>query len=286
MNSAVSVTPATSEVSATQNWQAYLSLKLSAGTSKTSLIPQKRYGPLSVQRPFYPELETCHVYLLHPPGGVVGGDQLTLDIEAEAQSRALITTPGATKFYFSAGQTAEVRQNLSLQQNAILEFLPQENIYFPGAQVNACTRLDVSNNSVAMLWEKHCFGRPANQETFTNGQVISKIEVYAEKRLIFTEKQRIDAQEIHRASGLRGAPVIGTLLIYGPGITSLLLNDIRAINPVQGISGITQLSEKLTLIRYMGQSTADVNDYFIALWTVLRPVIIQRQSCIPRIWNT
>ena len=271
---------------ANQNWQAYLSLKLRAGTHKTSLIPVKRYGPLSVQRPFYPEQETCHVYLLHPPGGVVGGDQLTLDVEAETQSSTLITTPGATKFYFSAGFTAEVRQNLTVREDAILEFLPQENIYFPGAQVKASTRLNVSENALVMLWEKHCFGRPVNQEQFTEGQVISKIEVYHEETLIFTEKQRIDAQEIHRSSGFRGAPVIGTILIYGTGMTSLLLNEIRAINPVKGISGISQLSEKLTLIRYMGQSTADVNDYFIALWTVLRPVIVKRQSCIPRIWNT
>jgi len=270
----------------TQNWQAYLELKLTAGQHKTALLPLKRYGPLSVQRPFYPEQDVCHVYLLHPPSGVVGGDELELQVELEPQAKALFTTPGATKFYLSSGLTAQVKQKLSLQSSAQLEYLPQENIYFPGSLVNAKTTLNVEQESSAIVWEKHCFGRSANNEFYSTGKVITEFEVRCEGKLLFTEKQRIDAAEIKRASGLRHHAAAGTLLVYSDRLNRNLLDVLREVAPLGGISGITQPIEKLLVARYMGSSTSDINEYFIKLLELLRPVILQREICRPRIWAT
>jgi len=269
-----------------QNWQAFLHLKCRKGQDKPRLIPIKRYGPLSVQRPFYPERDVCHVYLLHPPGGVVGGDRLDLQLDLEPEAKALLTTPGATKFYLSAGEFARVKQQLTVQEQAELEYLPQENIYFPGSLVNIDTTLDVAKNSHAILWEKHCFGRPANNESYDAGQIISRLEVRCKERLLFTEKQRIDAREIQRASGLRGQPVMGTLLVYSERLTKALLDSLRELMPDDGISGITQPLPDLLLARYLGASTDDVNAYFIALLDLLRPVVLKREPCHPRIWST
>lgn len=268
------------------NWQAYLELRLAPGEDKTRLIPIKRYGPLSVQRPFYPEGDICHVYLLHPPGGVVGGDRLQLHVGLEAQSKALLTTPGATKFYLSAGETAEVRQRLTLQQNAELEFLPQENIYFPGSLVNAKTTLNLVAGSSALLWEKHCFGRPVNHEFYATGMLISELEVRLDDKLLFIEKQRIDAAEIKSASGLRHYPVIGTFLAYSNRLDKALLEALREITPLAGFCGVTQPTADLLVARYMGASTDDLNAYFIRLLGLLRPVVLLRELCRPRIWNT
>lgn len=269
-----------------QNWSALLDLELRAGEVKTHLHPKKRYGPLSVQRPFYPEQDYCHVYLLHPPGGVVGGDQLDLNVSAGAQAHALFTTPGATKFYLSAGDTALVKQQISLQSGSSVEFLPQENIYFPGARVYCHTELNVDAGSVAMLWEKHCFGRPANHETFSHGQVTNELSLRSQGCLIFNEKQRIDEHEINRSSGLRGNPVYGTLLVYAEGLSGDLVDSLRQIKPAQGVCGITRTRKELLLVRYMGVSTADLNRYFVQLWDQIRIVVLNRNSCHPRIWNT
>ena len=103
-----------------QNWAALLRLELRAAADRTRLVPIERRGPLSVQRPFYPEGEVCHVYLLHPPGGVVGGDRLELCLDLQARAKALFTTPGAAKFYQSAGATAQVRQVFELAAGAEL----------------------------------------------------------------------------------------------------------------------------------------------------------------------
>ncbi len=269
-----------------QNWEAFLKLELRCGQEKTHLVPIKRYGPLTVQRPFYPEQACCHVYLLHPPGGIVGGDRLDLQVVSDEYSNGLMTTPGAAKYYLSAGDTAYVTQQFEVASGAHLEFLPQENIYFPGAQVSSKTSIDVALGSRFMLWEKHCFGRPANNELFSSGQLNSKIEVRQEGRLLFTEIQRVDADELVRTSGMRHYPVMGSFLIYGIDLEKSTLRDLQGINPSDGVSGISQPQPQLLIARYLGNSTHGIDSYFTGLWEWLRPLLLQREACHPRIWKT
>ncbi|MGB0867443.1 MAG: urease accessory protein UreD, partial [Granulosicoccaceae bacterium] len=118
-------------------WRAELALRFRRLEQRT-VLKHSHAGPLRVQRPFYPEGEVCHVYLVHPPAGVVGGDDLQVRIDASAKSAALVTTPGATQFYRSAGDRATVAQQIALT-GARLDWLPQENIYFDGAMVEVDT---------------------------------------------------------------------------------------------------------------------------------------------------
>ena len=89
-----------------------------------------------MQRPFYPEGAPCHVYVLHPPGGIVAGDRLDLDIHLEPGSHALLTMPGASKFYRSIGPTARLTQRFHLAAGSTLEWLPQDSIFFSGARAS------------------------------------------------------------------------------------------------------------------------------------------------------
>ncbi len=269
-----------------RNWAALLRLQMRPGGARTRLLPLERYGPLSVQRPFYPEGECCHVYLLHPPGGVVGGDSLDLRVGLQPAARALFTMPGAAKFYHSAGDTARVEQHFELGANSELEFLPQENIYFPGALVDASTTIDVEPGARVLLWEKHCFGRPANREAFTRGKLRTRLELRSAGELVYTETQRVDAAELNRASGFRGQPVNGTLLAYGADLDDATIDEIRRVTPERGLSGITRVHANLLLARYLGPSTGDLGRFFVELWERLRPLLLGREPCAPRIWNT
>ncbi len=113
-------------------WQAELHLGFSRKADKTLLSSRKHRGPLTVQRPFYPEGGLCHVYILHPPGGIVAGDKLLIDIAAGQDSQALVTTPAAGKFYRSEGKLARQNVVLKVADQAVLEWLPQETIFIRG----------------------------------------------------------------------------------------------------------------------------------------------------------
>ena len=271
---------------ASTNWQALLRLKLCHREHRTQLVPIERYGPLSVQRPFYPEGECCHVYLLHPPGGVVDGDSLELQLDHEPDSKALLTTPGATKFYASAGDTARVRQHFEVASGAQLEYLPNENIYFPGARVDSITTVDVKPGGTVMLWEKHCFGRPANHEFFDKGKLVSQIVLNRDGRPVFIDRQCLDPRELNRASGLRGYAVIGSFLIYGMEPDRDLIGKLQQITAANGICAITCPQDNLLIARYIGNSTSDLDDYFVSLWELTRSRALNRAACHPRIWRT
>ncbi len=112
------------------SWEAELTLGFARRGDKTAMVSRAHRGPLTVQRPFYPEGGVCHVYLLHPPGGIVAGDRLTIKATAEAGAQALITTPAAGKFYRSGGEKAVQAVDLTVAENAGLEWLPQETIVY------------------------------------------------------------------------------------------------------------------------------------------------------------
>jgi len=267
-------------------WQAYLHLLFASRAGKTRLMPQQRFGPLSVQRPFYPEGDCCHTYLLHPPGGVVGSDSLQVQVQVERQAHALLTTPGATKFYRSGGRLAQVQQHLQVQSGAALEWLPQENIYFPGAELRAATRVDVDADSRFMGWEIHCLGRPANHEHFDTGELRLDLQLYRQGQALLLDRQRINAHERLRSSGLRGAAVQASLLMYAPDLEDSLLPKLRSLAPLSGHCGVTRLHADLIIARYLGPHTHHAQQWLRAIWRSARADVIGREAVIPRIWNT
>jgi urease accessory protein len=113
-------------------WLAELDLGFAPRGSRTVLARRRHRGPLAVQRPFHPEGDVCHVYLLHPPGGVVAGDRLAIRVAADPGAEALLTTPAAGKFYRSEGPVARQTVALEIGEGASLEWLPQETILYPG----------------------------------------------------------------------------------------------------------------------------------------------------------
>ena len=120
-------TPELEKVNLNAGWSAKLHLNFIEKDKKTVLQQRKHQGPLQVQKPFYPEENgACHVYLLHPPGGVVGGDNLDVKIEVNPNAKVLITTPAACKFYRSGGSTAYQKQSIKVAARGILEWFPLE----------------------------------------------------------------------------------------------------------------------------------------------------------------
>lgn len=272
------------------NWQARLDLGFSANAQRTLLSHRQRKGPLAVQRPFYPEGDVCHVYLLHPPGGVVGGDQLVINVELNEQCHSLITTPGATKFYRSGGETARQRQNLKLTQNACLEWFPQENIFFPGARVALTTRVDLTHSSRAAIWEINCFGRPSINESFTAGSIESRFEIWRDGIPLLLECLRVDERSQHFISTLQNKPVNATLILTQADINDLSTARSCIERSCQETQECTDsaatLLDDLLVIRYLGHSTEQVRKLFIAVWSELRQSIIGKDANVPRIWNT
>ncbi len=275
-----------------EGWAASLRLRfVSDEISNTILAERQHKGPLVVQKPLYPEGRgVCHVILLHPPGGVAGGDSLAVDVVAAAGSHALLTTPGAGKWYKGAGRSASQTLHYRVEQNAVLEWLPQETILFNGADVRWKTRIELEAGACYMGWEIVCFGRTASGEKFTLGSLKQTTEIFSEGNRIWGEYAVVEGGDafLSSLSGLANRTVSGTFLLAGYAVSDALLSELRAIDPLDdaaSMAGITRVG-KLVAIRYLGNSSESAKKYFVAVWSRLRPALTGRDANPPRIWNT
>lgn len=272
----------------TEGWQARLRLDFAAGPDRTILARREQRGPLAVQRPFYPEGSPCHVYVLHPPGGLVGGDLLAIEVRVAEGAQAFITTPGAAKLYRSLGPTAEQVQRLRVAGGGSLEWLPQENILFPGAQARLRTELDLQPGAAFIGWDVQCLGRPAIGERFETGRADLSLGIHRAGVPLLLDRLRVaDGRGLDGASGLRGCPVTGTLVAC-PALPADLgavrsQSDLRMDSDLPW--GATLLGD-LLIVRCLARGTEPVHRHFRALWGILRPRLLGRPACPPRIWAT
>ena len=240
-----------------------------------------------IQKPFYPEDKVCHVYLLHPPGGVVGGDYINLDVQVNNNGHALMTTPGAGKFYRSAGSTAHIKQTLKVKAGSTLEWFPQETILFSGCEVNAATRVELETGAAFIGWEILCLGRPASNELFEAGNARQKFEIWRDEKPLILDRNRLaGGDEVLSAKwGLQNYSVSGTMLAVNASQENL--TRIRENMPEikQGLISVSLIKDVL-VCRALSHQAEYVRLAFIQLWKIIREELLGRIKCEPRIWST
>lgn len=269
-------------------WQGSLSLAFERRGARTVLARNRHHGPVLVQSPFHPGDGVCHVYVLHPPGGLVGGDRLTLDVQAGGSARALLTTPAATKFYRTRGPWARQVQTVRVAPRAAVEWLPQENLYFAGARAGVRTRIELDPAARFIGWESWCAGRPACRERFDRGTLHQALEVFVAQRPALVERLHLagGGEALDALWGLGGFAAAALAVVY-PG--SALLDLARGFNrrhaPNPGRAGAT-LVDGLLVLRARAPGISGLREWIHGLWAELRSPLLGVEPRPPRIWAT
>ena len=274
-------------------WLGHLSLHYRVQQGRTVAL-DRHSGPLRVLQRLYPEGDAiCHHVLVHPPGGLVGGDELQLDVQLEAGAHALITTPGATRFYRSEGQPAEQRVNLQVAGAARLEWLPLETIAHPGCEgVNQVT-LNLAPGAEMMGWDLLALGLPASGAPFDRGRFTQHLHwpgVWLEQAAL----QAQDSSLLHAPVGLAGHPVVGTLWWASGSPLSrsqrqTLLDTARqavAASPLASTAGCTAPDERLVLLRLLAHRVEPAMALMQAVRAAWRSAQWGLQAQAPRLWRT
>ena len=271
-------------------WQARLALGFERRNAETILARRVHRGPLRVQKPLYPEgPELCHAIVLHPPAGICGGDRLAINIDVGADARALLTTPGAGKWYRSAGQEAAQVVTLKVGAGGTAEWLPQESIVFNGAQARMHTSADLEVGAHYIGVETLCLGRRASGETFSRGQLQLATDIRIDGVPLWRERGRVEGGSalLDSPIGLAGFSVCSTVIAAGADVDADTLAACRQAMPAEagaqwGVSAMPQLF----VGRYLGHSAEAARAWFVELWRALRPTFVGREMAVPRIWNT
>jgi urease accessory protein len=276
---------------APRGWQAELELGFEAGSvggaRRTSLARRHHLGPLRVQRPFYPDGPVCNVYIVHPPGGVVGGDRLDLRFKAGPDAQVLLTTPAAGKFYRSAGAMAQQRIDIRLDGSASLEWLPQETIYYPGAIVRQQTVVRLDASSRYLGWDIGAYGLAARGERYDSGQLRQHLEVWRNDHPLLLDCLRLDGfgPAFDARWGWSAQPVLGTFVACPA--TAADVDVARAgTAEMRDVSLGLSLVDGLLVARVLAAQTDAAMRAFLQLWKLLRPRLLGRDAVLPRIWAT
>jgi urease accessory protein len=282
-----------SNIPSNRRWEARLNLAFKYLNGRSYLANNLHFGPLVLQKTLHPEGDAvCHGVVIHPPGGVAGGDELTVNVDLQEDAQALLTTPGAGKWYKANGQFAQQHLNFNIQAHACLEWLPQENILFDGTQVKFSAEVNLATDAKYAAWEVLCFGRQAQGEQWQSGTMMQKLSIRRAGKLIWNERAFLEPA--HRTCksivGLAGNTVSASFVIAAGKVPTEILDACRAIKPKTMLDAhakyaVTALPEIFSA-RYVGLSSQCAREYFEKLWQLLRPWYAGREVTRPRIWNT
>ncbi len=274
---------------------ASLALGFGRDGKTTRLIRREHVGPLLVQKPLYPEgPECCHAVIIHPPGGVVGGDELAISASVGDGAHALLSTPGAAKWYRCNGRVSRQQLRIDIGRDGALEWLPQETILFNDADVVLDSHVELQAGARYLGCEILCFGRTASGERFGRGRVRQSLKIHSGGKPVFVEQGTLmgNGSMIHSALGLSGHTVCASLIaVVGVGrpLTNTVISRVReTCTPLVNAGakfGATHM-KSVVLVRYLGDSSEVARKVMLAAWQVLRPALLGRDSTELRIWNT
>lgn len=290
--------------------------------SATRLVQREHQGALRVQKALYPEAGTqegiCHVIMLYPPAGIALGDDLAITIGLKNAAQAVLTTPGANKWYgtlpnYSAkhppvhakdttgtakNPTTDATQNLTvyLQDNSRFEWLPQENCFYNASHARSTNQFFLSPDASLMTWEINLLGRAYHGERYDTGSldltnVFWRIDGDKSK-LLLADTLNKTAQDawFGSAVGLNSHSVFATFWVV-PSVneTHHIVDWVKqlrlVIDQYQFPLTCTQTDEVL-IIRYLGDDARQCLNAFGAVRGELRQFMWQQDNHLSRIWAT
>lgn len=273
-------------------WNATLSLDYTLQAGKT-VAHFRHDGPLRILQSLYPEGDAvCHNVLVHPPGGLVGGDTLDIAVTAAAGSHGLITTPGATRFYRSAGETALQRTRLRLEAGARAEWLPMEALCYSGCLAENHLTLDLAPSAELMGWDITALGLPSAGKPFEQGSFCQHIELPG----VWLERARIRADDLllmNSPLGLAGQRCIATLFFAAGSklerqrrqLALDLARQVLEADPLSAAAGATSPDAQVVVVRVLAPLVEPAMVLLKQVWKVWRQHFWEKDAPSPRIWS-
>jgi len=273
-------------------WPARLTLSAARDGAGATRVQAHHDGPLRLLKTLHPEGHgVAHAVLVHPPGGLVGGDRLDIAIDVQPGAHLLVTTPAATRFYRSnAGEAAQVVQ-ARVAEGARLEWLPQETLAYPGCVARNEVRLALASGASLFATEVLGLGLPAAGQPFDSGRLLQHLEVTG----LWLDRGWLDAADkalLHGPCGLGGHRVLGALAYAQTEALAdaeSLLADGRALLDSVPLSGITHLAGPrgaVLLARVVGDEVESVTLALRRVRALWRERLWGLPGSDPRIWAT
>ena len=274
------------------SWHAQLQLEYTAEANRT-VVRHQHIGPLRILQSLYPEGDAvCHNVLVHPPGGLVGGDTLDIKVTARGNAHGLVTTPGATRFYKSSGEPALQRTHIQLQDQARLEWLPLEALCYNGCLAENRLTIELAPQTEFIGWDVTAFGLPLANQPFERGSLRQHIEVPG----LWLERGLLDASDTRLIQGPLGLAghccmasiffVTGTKLDRARRELALdTARNLTAPHSLSATAGATCPNDRMVVVRVLAPVVEPALQLLKSVWAAWREVLWTKSASRPRIWS-
>jgi len=272
-------------------WHASLQLDYTRDGART-LAHYRHDGPLRILQSLYPEGETiCHNVLVHPPGGLVGGDTLDIKLTVGPGAHGLVTTPGATRFYRSSGDAARQWVHARIEGGARLEWLPLEALAYNQCRAENKAVFELAPGAELMGWDVTALGLPTAELPFVEGTFAQHLEVPG----VWLEQGRIaasDARLMDGPLGLAGQRCMGTLFfVAGEPITRArreaaleVVRELIDAHALRATAGATSPHPQVLVVRVLAPLVEPAMELLKSLRAAWRQQLWQLDAVPPRIW--
>jgi len=273
-------------------WRGSLAIDYRLRDGRT-IAHDRHDGPLRVLRALHPEGGVCHSVLVHPPGGVVGGDELAIELTLGEGAHALVTTPGATRFYRSAGATATQALRVVAGAASRLEWLPLETIAYSGCMASNALRFELAPGAEMIGWDVTALGLPESDRPFDAGRFTQSIELpgrWLERGSIAASDDRL----LDSPLGWAGRRVLATMWFASgapldPARSDALLDAARAAaatHPLAATTGATSPQQGVIVVRALAGRVEPAMELLQRIWRAWRPFAWGIAATTPRVWST
>ena len=276
-------------------WYAQLELGFRQDDNRTIMHHRKHHGPVRVQKMLWPEKTgVCHAIIVHPPAGIAGGDHLTFQISTQDTAHAVVTTPGAGKWYKTNHKQAFQHIQIQVLDHSVLEWLPQETMLFDGANAHSETMIHLDQSASFIGWDMLVLGRQARAETFKQGAYANQFKLFRNEKLLVADTLRFKGQDRWLSSclGMNGHAVMANLWAVAPEAFRATLHLEQHIELIRELMMRMNVPVTLTLLddvvcaRFLGDDVRVCHDAFAAIRARLRHYWFALDEEFPRIWRT
>lgn len=263
-------------------------LRVAARHGVTRLADLHHRDPLSLRLPAPGRGDILEACIITTSGGIVGGDRLHLDITAGAGSSLRVYPQAAEKIYRSLGPESRIDINLTAEEGAWLEWLPQETILFDGARLRRNNRLTLAAGSRAMAGEILVFGRRASGEQLREGLIHDAWRVYEDGRLRWADGFHLSSDmtaALASRACLAGVGAAASFIYAGPDASARLV-ALRDLLPPEddGAQHALSVVNGLIVGRFLGEARA-LRRAYGAFWAAARAALADLPPRLPRLWH-
>ena len=274
-------------------WRGSLALDYRQRDGRT-IVHDRHDGPLRVLRALYPEGGVCHSVLVHPPGGVVAGDELAIALDARRRRPRARDDAGRDALLSQHRRDGDAVAARRRRGGSRLEWLPLETIAYSGCVATNAMRFELAAGAEMIGWDVLALGLP------DSGLTLRRRPLHAEHRAAAADGSSAARSPpptmrlLDSPLGWAGRRVLATMWFAAGDLarrarSDALLDAARSTAAAHALAatiGATSPQPGVIVVRALAARVEPAMDLLQRIWSAWRPIAWGLDATAPRVWST